>query len=291
STPGVPDCTPADNVFPVFEYDNPNGGAPPPSAVTGGFVYRGTETGFAGFRGYYISADVYSGTIYLTRPNGASWITISQSGLQNIIVSFGEAENGDLYAASQATGTVYKVVASGGIPLPVTFADISVKHFTGYNQLQWTTSFEQNTARFVIEYSTDARNYTRVGQVLASRNSNGSNYNFRHEILTNNDAFYRLAIEDDDGKINYSPVVKIFGTGQKTKIYPTVIRDGVINLILNSPADKMQLMNSNGSMVFEKSLKNIPGTSAITLPSLARGVYWVQIMDNNKVERHKIVIQ
>jgi len=77
STLGVPDCTPADNVFPVFEYDNPNGGSPPPSAVTGGFVYRGTEAGYAGFRGYYISADVYSGTIYLTRPGGASWITIS----------------------------------------------------------------------------------------------------------------------------------------------------------------------------------------------------------------------
>ncbi|HVE60494.1 MAG TPA: PQQ-dependent sugar dehydrogenase [Chitinophagaceae bacterium] len=286
STPGVPDCTPADNVFPVFDYDNPGD-----AAVTGGFVYRGTEAGYAGFRGYYISADVYSGTVYLTRPNGAGWLTTSQSGLQTFIVSFGEAQNGDLYAVSLTTGTVYKVVASGGVPLPVTLTDISVKKFTGYNQLQWTTSFEQSTARFIIEYSTDNRNYSRVGQVAASRNTNGSNYNFRHEILTNHDVFYRLAIEDDDGKINYSPVVKIFGTEDRTKISPTVIKDGVINLILNSPADKLQLVNSNGSKVFEKNLKNILGTSALTLPSLARGVYWVQIISNNKVEQHKIVIQ
>ena len=29
STPGVADCTPVDNVFPVFDYDNPNGANPP----------------------------------------------------------------------------------------------------------------------------------------------------------------------------------------------------------------------------------------------------------------------
>jgi len=291
STPGVPDCTPVDNVFPVFEYDNPNGGAPPSSAVTGGFVYRGTEAGYAGFRGYYISTDVYSGTVYLTRPSGASWITTSQAGLQNIIVSFGEAENGDLYAASQATNTVYKIVATGGIPLPVTLTHISVKHFAKYNQLQWATSTEQNTARFIIEYSIEGRNYIRVGQVVASRNINGSNYSFQHLVVTSGDAFYRLAIEEDNGKINYSPVVKVFGTERKIKIYPTVIRDGTVNIILNAPADKMQITNSTGGRVFEKNLKNVTGTSAIILPPLAKGIYWIQVISGNGVEKTKIIIQ
>ena len=286
STPGVPDCTPVDNVFPVFDYDNPSGGA---AAVTGGFVYRGSE--YAGFRGYYISADVYSGTVYLTRPGGASWITTSQPGLQNIIVSFGETENGDLYAASQATGTVYKVVATGGIPLPVTLTHISVKHFADYNQLHWTTSTEQNTARFNIEYSIDGKNFSRVGHVAASRNVDGSNYSYRHSIATTGDAFYRLAIEEDNGKINYSPIVRVSGKESNIKIYPSVIRNGVINLNLSKPADKMQVTNSAGSKVFEKNLKNISGTTAITLPSLAKGMYWVQLITGKKIEKHKIIIQ
>ncbi len=109
--------------------------------------------------------------------------------MQNIIVSFGEAENGDLYAASQATNTVYKVVATGGIPLPVTLTHVTIKHFEDHNQLQWATATEQNTARFVIEYSIDARNYTRVEEVAASRNLDGSNYSFRHSVVTTGNAF------------------------------------------------------------------------------------------------------
>ncbi|RYZ20953.1 MAG: hypothetical protein EOP49_47300 [Sphingobacteriales bacterium] len=40
STPGVPDCSPVNYVPPVYEYPNPDPGS---SAVTGGYVYRGTE--------------------------------------------------------------------------------------------------------------------------------------------------------------------------------------------------------------------------------------------------------
>ncbi len=289
STPGVPDCTPADNVFPVFEYDNPNGGASPPSAVTAGFVYRGEE--YAGFRGYFISTDVYSGTIYLTRPSGSNWITTSQSGLQNIIVSFGEAENGDLYAVSQSTNTIYKVGASGGIPLPVKLSQITVKHFADYNQLKWTTVAEQNTAKFIIEYSIDGRNYTRVGQVIASRNISGSNYSFHHSVVTAGIAFYRLAIEEDNGQINFSPVVKVSGSEGKIKIYPTIVRDGIINIVSNRPVEKIQVTNNIGSKVFEKNLKTLSGATAIVLPSLAKGIYWVQVITGNNLEKYRIIIQ
>jgi hypothetical protein len=75
------------------------------------------------------------------------------------------------------------------------------------------------------------------------------------------------------------------------KIYPTVIRDGTVNIILNAPADKMQITNSTGSRVFEKNLKNVTGTSAIILPPLAKGIYWIQVISGNGVEKTKIIIQ
>src|SRR5690606_14639701 len=49
---------------PVFDYPNAGSGA----AVTGGYVYRGSE--YPNFYGYYIAADVYSGNLYLIWPNG-----------------------------------------------------------------------------------------------------------------------------------------------------------------------------------------------------------------------------
>jgi hypothetical protein len=284
-TPGVPVCTPPDYIPPVFDYDNPASGG---ASVVGGFVYRGSE--YPQFAGYYIAADVYSGTVYLIKPNGSGgWITTSQIGLQNIIVSFGEGEDGTLYAASQATNTVYKVVATG--PLPVTLIHFNVTHTATGNEVKWTTTAEQNTAAFYIEYSPDGINFQRAGKVAASRNTSGSNYNYRHVTAATGSLFYRLAIEEDNGQLKYSTILKVFANGSNIKIYPTMIRDGVLNISITQPAAKLQLINSNGRLCFEKNMNNLTGSSAIPLPNLAKGIYVVQVISNGDVFKEKIVIQ
>jgi hypothetical protein len=234
---------------------------------------------------------VYSGTIYLIRPNGAGWITTSQTGLQNFVTGFGEAQNGDLYAASQATGTVYKVVATGGTILPVTLTSFSVKHYPSYNELKWVTGFEQGTARFRIEYSTNNTSFQQAGVVAAGRNANGGSYSFRHAIRTTTPLYYRLAVEDDNGSVKYSTVLKVSGDNEAIiKIYPTVVQDGVLNILIPKPEDKLQLINSSGSLVFEKSLKNIEGTTAISLPSLPKGMYVVRIT-GTEMKAEKIIVE
>jgi glucose/arabinose dehydrogenase len=290
STPGVADCTPVDNVFPVFDYDNPNGGSPPSSAVTGGYVYRGNE--FANFRGYYVATDFYSGTLYFLWPNGSGGFNSSSqtTGTQNFIAAFGEAESGALYAVSQATNTVYKLVATGGAALPVHLKNFTVQHLANYNELKWTTAFEQNTSKFHVEYSTDANRFTRAAQVTALRNANGSNYSFQHSILSPI-VFYRLAIEEDDGRINYSSILRVSSNDRGAlKIYPTIITDRVLNLTLPVPAEKLQLINSNGAIVFEKALNNAMGASIVNLPVLSKGMYVVQVTGVNTVTRSKIIV-
>jgi glucose/arabinose dehydrogenase len=286
-----PPCAapPPDNVFPIFDYDNPNGPNPPSSAVTGGYVYRGTE--YAGFIGYYIATDYYSGTVYLIWPNGSGWSSAAQTGLQNGIAGFGEAENGDLYAASQATGTVYKVAATGGTPLPVLLTSFSVKHFLKYNELTWSTGFEQGTSRFHIEFGTDGNNFSRAGSIAASRNSNGSNYSFQHKIMMTTNLYYRLGIEDDNGSIRYSSILKVaFAAIDSIGVYPSLIRGGILNLTLSGPANKLQLFNSQGQLVYQKELEPISGTLIINLPPLPGGLYFLQVLGREK-ETAKVIIE
>lgn len=289
STPGVADCTPADNVFPVFDYDNPNGAAAPSSAVTGGYVYRGNE--FTNFRGYYVATDFYSGTLYFLWPNGSGGFnSASQTGLQNFIAAFGEAEDGTLYAASQATNTVYKLLATGGTPLPVRLKDFSVQHFAGYNQLKWTTASEQSTSKFYIEYSNDAINFIRAGQLPALRNVSGGNYSFQHNTLSAT-IFYRLAIEEDDGRINYSSILKVSSNSSSSiKVYPAIVKGRTFNLSLPVPANKLQVVNSTGSVVFERNLNNAIGATIINLPALSKGIYIVQVWDENGTSANKIIV-
>src|SRR4029078_5002263 len=115
-------------------------------------------------------------------PNGTGGFGSSSQtiGTQIFIAAFGEAEDGTWYAASQATNTVYKLVATGGTPLPVSLQKFNVKHFDGYNEVKWSTAFEQGISKFTIEYSTDGNHFNHEAQVPASRNINGSEYSYRH---------------------------------------------------------------------------------------------------------------
>jgi glucose/arabinose dehydrogenase len=291
STPSVADCTPADNVYPVFDYNNPNPGS---SAVTGGYVYRGPE--YASLYGTYIAADVYSDSVYLLWPNGSGGFdSLSQLILPSpdpwFIVGFGEAEDGTLYAVSQGTGAILKVVATGGTPLPVTLTGFSAQHFNGYNELKWKTVTEQNTARFIIEFSTNRNSFTRAGEVVASRNENGSDYSFRHYTSLSSTIFYRLAIQDDDGSLKYSSILRIPGAVEGLKIFPTVINDGIVNVSLGGKANRIQLLSVDGANVFEKELNQLSGSFSINLPSLPNGLYVIRIMTDSGIKTEKLIVR
>ena len=277
ATPSItPSCTATitNYVPPVYEYAHV--GAPGAFSITGGTVYRGPD--YPNFRGYYIAADYVTGKIYLLWPNSSGGFNNSvQPGTANV-VNFGEAEDGTMYAVNLNQTTIFQVVATGGTALPVTLSNFSVKHFSSYNELKWTTAFEQGTSHFDIEAGTTGQSFQKVGTVPATRITNGSHYSFMHTVNMTVPLYYRLAIRDDDGSVKYSPVVRVSGSEDgQIKIYPTVIQNHTLNLFLPKPVEKIQLINSSGKLVFERNLKNLEGATAIPLPYLSRGVYFVRI--------------
>ncbi len=289
-TPGVAPCSPTDYVGPIFAYVHPTTNAPA-IALTGGYVYRGSE--YPNLYGYYIATEFFSGSVFLLWPNGkGGFDSATQTGAQSNISGFGEGEDGTLYAVSVGYGQAYKIVATGGTVLPVVLSNFTVAHFSNYNEVKWTTGAEQNTSRFYIEYSTDGNNYLRAGQVAASRKANGNTYVFQHHFITTVPTFYRLAVEDNNGLITYSSVVKISpDASDNITIYPTIIRNGILNVSFTQPVITLQLINANGAVVYKKDLKGVSGTTAINLPSLPKGMYYVQVIGEKSVKKEKVVIE
>ncbi len=243
--------------------------------------------------GYYIATEFFSGSVFLLWPNGkGGFDSATQTGQQSNISAFGEGEDGTLYAVSPGYGGAYKVVASGGTVLPVILSSFTVAHFSNYNDVRWTTGVEQNTSRFFIEYSTDGNNYIRAGQIAASRNASGNAYDFQHHFITTVPTFYRLAVEENNGLVTYSSVVKISpDLNNNITIYPSIIRNGILNVTFTQPAITLQLINGNGAVVFEKNVKGVWGTTAISLPSLAKGLYYVQVIGKKSLKKQKVVIE
>ena len=273
---------------PIFDYGH--NGTTGGFSITGGYVYRGPD--YPALTGYYVTADYVSGNLWLIKPNGAGGATSTlQAGLTNNISSFGEGVDGTLYAVARSAGTVNKVTVTSVVPVTIVY--FSVRHFSNYNELHWTTASEINTTKFVVEYSTDNQHFLPVGELNASGNSNGSVYQYRHNITANRKGFYRLAIADNNGSIKYSYIISVAAINDKEiKIYPALIPNRLVNISLPVPALKMQLINIEGRVVYEKNLENILGSVSVTIPATAKGMYVVHVIAaNNYSVKEKVIIQ
>lgn len=270
----------------IFEYphNNTTGGF----SITGGYVYRGAEYAF--LNGYYICADYVSGNTWLIWSNGAGgWNTAIQTGLPGNIVSFGESENGTLYALS-LNGVLYKVNATN--PIPVTLIKFTGVYLNGKSVLSWQTSFEQLANRFEIEYSTDGTNWQNAGTVAASGNNNGSSYSFVHNMAIGQKTFYRLKMVDDNGRFAYSTTIAVTPKNtQGVLVYPTVVENGVLQLALAQPFNNLQILDANGRRVYATSLSQQLGNVRITLPTLSAGIYSVVLRSADAIAVEKIVVQ
>jgi len=125
-------CDATGFVPPVFEYGHDLG-----CSVTGGFVSRAPV--YPDLGGIYFLGDYCSGRIWGVRRAGGSWQAKMLLDSPLSISSFGEGEDGRLYVADLAAGTVHAIAdARGAVVLH--FLVPAVAHLPGLDGSFWRTS-------------------------------------------------------------------------------------------------------------------------------------------------------
>jgi len=99
-------CNQSGLTLPVAEYDHTQG-----VAVTGGYVYRGTEV--PALQGLYTYGDYGSGKIWALVQGNNQYSAMELIDTAYYIPSFAQAHNGELYVLHMG-GTIYKIQAVGG---------------------------------------------------------------------------------------------------------------------------------------------------------------------------------
>jgi glucose/arabinose dehydrogenase len=290
AAPSGLDCDSVDNVYihPIFEYDNPPCCG---TSVIGGYRYRGSA--YPQFQGYYMAADYFDGRVWFVKSNGSGgWVTSApQTGLTANISSFSEAYNGDsLFAVSLSTNRFYKIIPN--VVTPVSLISFSGTSLQGYNDLKWATAFEENIEKYIVEFSIDGRNYSEAGSVSSIGSTALHNYTFRHNTLTTGKIYYRLRIAELSGISNYSPTIML-GSKERAKaiVYPTIITSGPVNITAASPIEKVEIMNISGQKVVVRNMNNANGFFQVPLPSLPKGIYYIQLSSKDYHQTEKIIIQ
>lgn len=128
--------------------------------------------------------------------DGKEWTTARSTTPTTILL------NDDSEVVDIETGT-------GTTTLPVSLTTFTAKATKqGTVNLNWATASEQNNSHFEVNRSTDATNFTKIGEVAGNGTTNtAKNYNYTDNSPAVGVNYYQLKQVDNDGKSALSGVV------------------------------------------------------------------------------------
>ncbi|RYY49057.1 MAG: T9SS type A sorting domain-containing protein [Chitinophagaceae bacterium] len=176
-----------------------------------------------------------------------------------------------------------------GGPLPVKFLEISAAQKGSGVTINWSTAAEYNNKYFDIEKSIDGLNWTAINKLNGAGNSNStlrySSYDAKPVAGYN---YYRVKQVDMNGKFDYSSIVKVKITIEKTGV--SVLTNPFVNNITVdflsniNQAVSVRLTDLSGKVIATDRWQISKGNSRMLLDKVAglqRGMYILTVTDSN----------
>lgn len=210
-------------------------------------------------------------------PTGSSNYTYSTSGntTSGSIVS-------DEFQSSFSPFTLAGLDAENPLPVELVRFDAALSPDQAAVDLSWSTLSEVNSDHFVVERTTDGRNYEFVCQVAAAGWSSAqlSYYDADRAPLTGM-SYYRLKAVDRDGSYQYSGLRQVklqqpIVAG--TVLYPNPVRAGsALHVEASLAIASLRLFDGAGRLV--QYVQQLPSSGTIHVGrQLPAGVYTAQLL-------------
>jgi len=180
--------------------------------------------------------------------------------------------------------------------LPIVWASISAKLQEKAVVINWSTSSELNSKKYIVEHSLDGEQYSAIGSINAKGNSNTiANYLFIDETPVVGTNYYRVVAVDNDGKQNYSATKTIRVNGLATNtidINPNPASNqitmelrqetGFLNGWVADINGKI-ILQANGNLAYINSVVNKK------LSGFQKGIYFVKLINDKKTFSGKFI--
>ena len=177
------------------------------------------------------------------------------------------------------------------IIVPVKIESFSVRSFENQHFINWTTSVEINTEKYVIERSQNGKDFLPITNIPAALNSSlEKKYTFTDYFITGQPLFYRLKSIDINGHFEYSNIIKTVaytkGKGN-CLITPMPVNNSLqVNwLSASSGVANLVILNINGSTVYSKQIafKSGMNQASLSASQLSKGMYVFKIINDKEV--------
>jgi predicted esterase len=183
--------------------------------------------------------------------------------------------------------------------LPVSLKYFNGKMNSGKVDLEWSTSSETSSARFVIERGGGNYAFTEIASIEAAGNSNSNKvYRFTDSKPLVNLNLYRIVQIDQDGTRKISEIVKVMNKNSgkfNLTVSPNPFTTKVsafVNLDKKQQV-KAVVTDLNGRQVANLTRLCNEGTTELSIPvsNLGKGIYLLRIETDSYSEVQKIVRQ
>jgi hypothetical protein len=166
--------------------------------------------------------------------------------------------------------------------------------------LKWTTASEINVSHFVIERSTDGKDFSDAGIVFAAGNAaDNTNYSFSDNLthVQSGIVYYRLVSIDIDGKGQYSEtriirISKQTGNAINIVAFPNPVINEVRISIPGEWQNKKvtyEIFNANGQVAQKMETGSSSQTETVSMRTLSPGFYIVRVSCDGQTAQQKII--
>lgn len=230
--------------------------------------------------------------------DGSFWQSYGQEGLPNTLEHY--LNSG---AALPITGNFMPVTFGSGVvrtPLPIELISFKAKLLPNQNvQLTWQTAQERDCKQFEVQVSTDGRTFKGIGTYQA-RGAATSIASYAHTdktafLGTETTRYYRLEQVDNDGSVYYFPVVTVNGSARSVQLtaWPVPATDQLtVSFRAVQPRTAIRILDAAGRVCTEQMATTETNTTTavpLSVASLQRGIYLVQITSANGLEQFRFV--
>jgi N-acetylneuraminic acid mutarotase len=183
--------------------------------------------------------------------------------------------------------------------LPVRLVEFRGRIVNSDGLLNWKTENEENASAYIVERSTDRKNYVSVGTIAANNTSGGHLYSFTDPGITSLNApvlYYRLKQKDTDGRSAYSNIVALtIDKSFLVMLYPNPV-DKTANITITTDRNEtvnVKVINSTGAVIKQLQWKLTRGSrsESIDCSTLAKGTYYIELSGETILKNLRFVKQ
>lgn len=186
----------------------------------------------------------------------------------------------------------YSLNCTAFAPLPVKLTSFTGNLQNGKANLQWNVAENETGNHFVIEKSTDGKNFSFQAMIFNTSKQGTENYDYKDPKELETSAYYRLQIVNKNNTISYSNIIKLSANTPSLTSQIKMMQNPVsasLNFTYTSTVNtisKMNVYDMAGRKVFSTPVTSQKGANVVSMGisnKLTVGSYVLEI--TNSYER------